>query len=496
MAYLKKALKWLVTGIEPSEEKKAGGFADGEAPAPGHFDYMFKSTYDAIEELQEKSAEKDTVAIELNKKANTIDMTTALAKKVNVFEGKGLSTNDYTQAEKEKLANLQNTDVSELVTKEELTTHKSDNILHNTYVTCVTASATVEKAVTAVDFNLVAGARITVNFTNANNALSPTLKINTNIAKPIIQNDGNSFGKILSGVYEFLYNGTSFIVLNNSGGGAELPDLVKNNGTALYDLSVNSQLTKLPSLLYDYKNIVIDEVLYSFNKGKLYTTNLKTYIQTTIDLPADLTMNNSVFRSISVDTFIYVLDAQDFRKYDITNNIWTKVTLPTNITNNTSNISSLSTNGEYIYFVGVFGVVRYNPTTNIFNSETTSYPSNIFTSPGYVAGSSYANGNIYALGYSTTTNLAIYNINSKTWSSSLVQEALDSPWDAKVVVLNNNLLALTLNSSVVIYNYINNVTVKICKTAHKSCNYAYLNDNTLINVLANGAFYLMQITEG
>lgn len=61
MAFLKKPLKWTAIGQEPSELKKTEGFKMDESPAPGHFDFMFRSTYEAIEELQQKAGEVKTV---------------------------------------------------------------------------------------------------------------------------------------------------------------------------------------------------------------------------------------------------------------------------------------------------------------------------------------------------------------------------------------------------------------------------------------------------
>ena len=70
MVFLKKPLKWTALGQEPSELKKSEGFKMDESPAPGHFDFMFRSTYEAVEELQQKAAEKEMVAINLDKKAD------------------------------------------------------------------------------------------------------------------------------------------------------------------------------------------------------------------------------------------------------------------------------------------------------------------------------------------------------------------------------------------------------------------------------------------
>lgn len=96
-------------------------------------------------------------------------------------------------------------------------THQADNVSHDTYVTCVTASATAEKTVTVNGFTLVEGARITVKFTNANTATAPTLKINTELAKPLVKADGTAFKNIKAGVYSFVYSGTSFTVQGEGG---------------------------------------------------------------------------------------------------------------------------------------------------------------------------------------------------------------------------------------------------------------------------------------
>lgn len=61
MAFTKKTLKWTAVGQEPSELKKSEGFKMDESPAPGHFDFMFRSTYEAIEELQQKAGEVKTI---------------------------------------------------------------------------------------------------------------------------------------------------------------------------------------------------------------------------------------------------------------------------------------------------------------------------------------------------------------------------------------------------------------------------------------------------
>ena len=111
----------------------------------------------------------------------------------------------------------------------DLTTHQADNVSHDTYVTCATSSATAEKVVTATDFTLVEGARITVKFANANTATTPTLKINTEVAKPIVKADGTAFKNIKAGVYSFVYSGLNFTVQGEGGeyGTATASDVLK-----------------------------------------------------------------------------------------------------------------------------------------------------------------------------------------------------------------------------------------------------------------------------
>lgn len=96
-------------------------------------------------------------------------------------------------------------------------THQADNVSHDTYVTCATASATAEKVVTANGFTLVEGARITVKFANANTATTPTLKINAELAKPLVKADGTAFKNIKAGIYSFVYSGSNFTVQGEGG---------------------------------------------------------------------------------------------------------------------------------------------------------------------------------------------------------------------------------------------------------------------------------------
>lgn len=128
--------------------------------------------------------------------------------------GKGLSTNDYTTTDKNKVASA-------------LTSHqtiKQDGITGataNRFGTCSTAAGTAAKAVsiTSGTFNLEAGARVSVKFSNANTANTPTLNVNSKGAKNIFhrgaQITSGANKALLAGTVEFVYDGTQWHLLGN-----------------------------------------------------------------------------------------------------------------------------------------------------------------------------------------------------------------------------------------------------------------------------------------
>lgn len=91
----------------------------------------------------------------------------------------------------------------------------------NRFGTCGTAAGTAAKTVdiTTGTFTLEAGARVTVKFTNANTANTPTLNVNSKGAKNIfhkgaqITNGGNK--ALLAGTVDFVYDGTQWHLIGN-----------------------------------------------------------------------------------------------------------------------------------------------------------------------------------------------------------------------------------------------------------------------------------------
>ena len=94
----------------------------------------------------------------------------------------------------------------------------SANIVH--YGACATAAATAAKVVTLAGFTLVTGARISVKFTYANTAASPTLNVNGTGAKPIAKYgttavDANAW--LAGAVAELVYDGARWIISSSGG---------------------------------------------------------------------------------------------------------------------------------------------------------------------------------------------------------------------------------------------------------------------------------------
>lgn len=321
MAFLKKPLKWTALGQEPSELKKNEGFKMDESPAPGHFDFMFRSTYEAIEELQQKAGEVKTVNnIQPDSNGNVL-ITLPDTSKLYQKPTSGIPKTDLDATVQASLKKADDAaPLTELAkTNQALTTHQADNVSHDTYVSCATDGATAEKVVTSVGFTLVEGARITVKFANANTATIPTLKINTEVAKPLVKADGTAFKSIKAGIYSFVYDGSGFIVQGEGGeyGNVTASDVLAGktfgtenglmegiltlaslggkrwaSGTLPTGQTANvTGLTFTPSTIVCYPTKIISSISYF----AFYTANTPTwYIYGAVNAYADIKVTNPV----------------------------------------------------------------------------------------------------------------------------------------------------------------------------------------------------------
>ena len=162
------------------------------------------------------------------------------SRKVNKIEGKNLSSNDYTDNEKEKLKNIDEnannyTHPTTAGNKHIPSGGSAGQVLKyggssgsaswgsdSYYGTCSTAAATAAKTVSLSGFSLFTGATVAVMFSNGNTAANPTLNINSTGAKPIYYRNAaltSSTAGIISknGVYLFVYSGSYWRLVGDVG---------------------------------------------------------------------------------------------------------------------------------------------------------------------------------------------------------------------------------------------------------------------------------------
>ena len=90
-----------------------------------------------------------------------------------------------------------------------------DDKVVSTYGTCASTASTVAKVVTLPGFVLYDGAKITVKFTYANSAASPTMNVNGTGAKAIwVKNAAitSTYYWSANATHEFVYDGTHWLM--------------------------------------------------------------------------------------------------------------------------------------------------------------------------------------------------------------------------------------------------------------------------------------------
>ena len=105
----------------------------------------------------------------------------------------------------------------------------SSDIIH--YGTCSTAADTAAKVVACTGYKLVTGSRIMVKFTVTNTNASPTLNVNSTGAKAIKWNNLAYKNLVANRVYEFVYDGSSYILTD--------VDYVAGTGLSLSGTTIN-----------------------------------------------------------------------------------------------------------------------------------------------------------------------------------------------------------------------------------------------------------------
>jgi hypothetical protein len=177
------------------------------------------------------------------------NVDTELDNKVEKVSGKGLSTNDYTTTEKNKLAGI-STGANKTVVDATLSSTSTNpvqnkviyNVLSNkvdksqingvlkTFI-CTTSGIVTSKTLTVDNFVLEKGVTIRVCFENGNRVPHPTLNVSGTGAKEIVVNNYNGYikrletngGSLTTGMYSWgskdviltlYYNGTYWVAEN------------------------------------------------------------------------------------------------------------------------------------------------------------------------------------------------------------------------------------------------------------------------------------------
>lgn len=114
------------------------------------------------------------------------------------------------------------------------------------YGTCTTAAGTAAKVVSCSDFTLFTNATVIVKFSNANTTSAPTLNVNNTGAKTITGFESSS---VLSGLCEFMYDGTNWCLLSTT----------KSSSTTPSDIPTDIDYKNLNSTEYVVAATDIDE---------------------------------------------------------------------------------------------------------------------------------------------------------------------------------------------------------------------------------------------
>lgn len=226
MAFLKKPLKWTALGQEPSELKKNEGFKMDESPAPGHFDFMFRSTYEAIEELQQKAGEVKTVNNVQPDVNGNILITLPDTSKLYQKPTSGIPKTDLDATVQASLKKADDAaPLTELTkTNQALTTHQAD-LAHVHWIGTATGTNALTATYAPIT-ELKEGLAVSFKNTNASTAAT-TLKINELAAIPIINAEGEAQTDLKNGVYTVRYSNGNFI-LQGSGIGVSKTTQISN----------------------------------------------------------------------------------------------------------------------------------------------------------------------------------------------------------------------------------------------------------------------------
>ena len=265
-------------------------------------------------------------------------VTNALNNKVTVEAGKGLSSNDFTDAYKNKIDEIESgTNVTVVqatgnsttsVMSQNATTTELAKKFNSGYGTCSTAGSTSAKVVSISDKNwsLKVGTIIGVYFINRNTASNVTLNVNNTGAKNIFYSNANYTGndRWITGetnsIIYYMYTGTVWVWISNSANrNTDTTPAISN--TASGTAAKTAKCTNYKALAKSYIQVIISNS--NTAKSKL-TLNINNQ---TPNPPKDIYINGVISSATN-----YTLPAGSYLVYyDGTNYYFnTNGTIPNN----------------------------------------------------------------------------------------------------------------------------------------------------------------------
>jgi hypothetical protein len=239
----------------------------------------------------------------MNLKADKEEMNNLLADKVNKEDGKGLSSNDFTNAEKEKLTGLQNYDDTNVYNEIKRVEENSKKIFSNALIGGKNGISTVMNDVSPIEheLNISLSSNIITDFSN--------VKV-TRYGKNILTYPYINTTKESNGV-KFTDNGNGTITV--SGNATAYSDfrlyegvpLVKN-GYITFSAGRNYKNTAVTLALYDNSNTLIAQYQVSDAQSDFVeVVNLSDYPETvrwaiTIKRRKDGEVSGTVFPQIEI----------------------------------------------------------------------------------------------------------------------------------------------------------------------------------------------------
>ena len=112
-----------------------------------------------------------------------------------------------------------------------------------------TNKATSTKIINIVGFSLKPGVRIIIEFANGNSASSPKLNINNTGAKNIAYTGTDSLELLQGVLYDFVYDGTKYILIGNSSGIATKTTNDKDGNEITATYATKEELSNMTSVI-------------------------------------------------------------------------------------------------------------------------------------------------------------------------------------------------------------------------------------------------------